>query len=86
MIPAPSTCRPFSALPWRARADGLALGAAAAALCTQLWPAWRQDDNLSHGPLLPFLVGILVFESRRDPRPVPKAPPYPNKSFQSPPP
>jgi len=70
MNPTAPTCRPFSALPWRARADGLALGAAAAALAVHLWPAWRQDDNLSHGPLLPVLVAILLFESRRDPWPV----------------
>jgi len=69
MNPNAPTCRPFSALPWRARADGLALGGAAAALAVHLWPAWRQDDNLSHGPLLPVLVAILLFESRRDPRP-----------------
>jgi hypothetical protein len=34
-----------------------------------LWPQWRHDDDLTHGIFLPFLAGILVAESRRDPSP-----------------
>ncbi|HXQ81001.1 MAG TPA: exosortase/archaeosortase family protein [Opitutaceae bacterium] len=62
-------CTPFRSLPWPAKANAIGLCAAAAAFSALLWPAWRQDDNLAHGLFLPFLAGILVFESRRDPSP-----------------
>jgi exosortase len=64
-----SRCTPFSALPWLARANFLGLCAAVAAFAALIWPLWLHDDNLSHGVFLPFLAGILAFESRRDPNP-----------------
>jgi tricorn protease len=49
-------------------------------------------DDLPHATYrgadaqLKAAIDLLQEEIRSDPRPVPKAPPYPNKSFQSPPP
>jgi len=35
------------------------------ALCGLLWPEWRQNPDLSHGFLAPFIFCLLVWESRR---------------------
>jgi exosortase len=64
-----SRCAAFRALPWLAKANVLGLCAAILAFAAMLWPAWRHDDNLSHGIFLPFLAVILAAESRRDPNP-----------------
>jgi exosortase len=64
-----SRCSTFSSLPWLSKVNALALCAAALAFSFLLWPEWRHDDDLTHGIFLPFLAGILAFESRRDPNP-----------------
>ncbi|MFY9925108.1 MAG: exosortase/archaeosortase family protein [Opitutaceae bacterium] len=64
-----SRCTPFRALHWLSRANAFGLCAAVAVFAWMLWPLWRTDDNLAHGIFLPFLSGILAFESRRDPSP-----------------
>jgi exosortase len=69
MKPPASGCTAFRALPWLARINALGLCAAACAFAALLWPAWRHDDDLSHGIFLPFLAVILAAESRRDPSP-----------------
>ena len=69
MKPPASRCTPFRALSWSAWTDAVGLAAAIAAFSVLLWPAWRHDDNLTHGIFLPFLAIILVAESRRDPNP-----------------
>lgn len=48
-----------------ARFNLLALLAAMAALCYQLWPDWSSDPNLSHGFFMPFIFFYLVHEARR---------------------
>ena len=63
--PAPG-CTAFRALPWLAKMNALVLCAAAVGLAALLWPLWIHDANMTHGPFLPFLAAILVFESRRD--------------------
>ena len=69
MRPSASRCTAFRELPWLAKADALGLCAAVLSFAVLLWPQWRHDDDLTHGIFLPFLAGILAFESRRDPNP-----------------
>lgn len=69
MNPTEARCTAFRALPWLPKANALGLCAAAAALSAMLWPMWLHDDDLAHGAFLPLLAGILLLESRKDPRP-----------------
>jgi exosortase/archaeosortase family protein len=62
-------CIPFGSLPRLAQAAALGSLAAVAAFSVVAWPLWRHDDNLAHGIFLPFLSGLLLLESRRDPAP-----------------
>ena len=70
MKPPASRCTAFRALPWLAKANAVGLCAAVGALAALLWPLWLHDANLAHGLFLPFLAGILIVESRRDPSPL----------------
>ena len=69
MTPSGSQCAGFRSLPWLARINAVGLCAGVAAFAALLWQQWLHDDNLTHGIFLPILAGILVAESRRDPRP-----------------
>jgi exosortase len=69
MKPPTQGCTAFGSLPWLAKTNAVVLCALAAALACAFWPVWTHDSNLTHGVFLPFLAGILVFESRRDPNP-----------------
>jgi exosortase len=69
MTPPASRCTPFRALPRLAKFNVGGLCVAVGAFVGLVWPLWRHDDNLTHGIFLPFLAGILVAESRRDPSP-----------------
>jgi exosortase len=69
MKPPAPLCTAFGALPWLAKANGLVLCGGLAAFSALLLPAWRHDDNLSHGIFLPVLAAILAVESRKDASP-----------------
>ncbi len=69
MKPPPPGCTTFSALPWLAKSNALALCAGVLAFAALLWPQWLHDDELTHGIFLPVLAAVLVAESRRDPVP-----------------
>jgi exosortase len=66
MKPQASGCTAFSALPWLAKTNALALCTAVVLLSALLWPMWLHDANLTHGVFLPVLSVILIVESRRD--------------------
>src|SRR6478735_1534216 len=41
------------------------LSVLAAVLSAMLWPEWRQNPDLSHGFVAPFVFVLLLWESRR---------------------
>lgn len=60
--PLPSS--PFRGLPIAAKLNVSLLGAFAVALTAQLWPHWRDNPDLSHGFLMPFIFVYLMHEAR----------------------
>src|SRR6187551_2469138 len=51
--------------PGPAMGVGIVLGVLAAVLSAMLWPEWRENPDLSHGFLAPFVFVLLIWESRR---------------------
>lgn len=41
------------------------LASLTAALMTHLWPQWRHNPDLSHGPLMPLVGALLVWQGRK---------------------
>lgn len=51
-------------LPLTGRFALVGLAAATVALCTRLWPEWRQNPDLSHGLFMPIVFLVLLNEAR----------------------